>query len=121
MPGRSPALSRCLTPGLSSCQLPVAVAPCRTCPEARWQAVRLRQHADRATIASPRSRMGRMTLLLCGSCDGKEGARLRDVEVVVFSAFAHRFCAAIRTFDCGPRIPLCSGLARVLRHDARRW
>src|SRR5438132_11849555 len=86
MPGRSSGVSRRRTPGLSSCQLPVAVAPCRTCPEARWQAVRLRQHADRATIASPHSRMVRMTLLLCGSCDGKEGARLRDAEVVVFSA-----------------------------------
>src|SRR5882762_4576195 len=120
MPGRSLGSSRRLTPGLSSCQLPVAVGPCRTCLEARSRAVRLRQHAEIETIASRGSRMGRMTLVLCGPCAGKEGARVRDAEVVAFSAFAHRFCAPIRTFDCGPRVPLCSRLARVLRYGASR-
>src|SRR6267378_2366655 len=49
MGGRSCGLIRRLTPGLSSCQLPKAAAPCNTCPKARSAPSRLRQQAAVAT------------------------------------------------------------------------
>src|SRR5258708_12671540 len=52
MAGRSCALSRRLTPGLSSRQLPMAGSPCSTWPKAAWPASRLRQPAVMATILS---------------------------------------------------------------------
>src|ERR1700716_1543421 len=52
MGGRSCGLIRRLTPGLSSCQLPKAAAPCKTCPKAGSAPSRLRQQAAVATIST---------------------------------------------------------------------
>jgi hypothetical protein len=52
MAGRSCGVSRRLTPGLSSCQLPMAASPCNTWPNARSLVAALRQQATMATIVS---------------------------------------------------------------------
>src|ERR1700682_830273 len=49
MGGKSCGLIRRLTPGLSSCQLPKAAAPCNTWPNARSLPSRLRQQAAMPT------------------------------------------------------------------------